>query len=159
MMALPENLHFLSFDKIKLGKIWEELRDFCWYLGEGEYSDPVFFTKVFTAPDSVILESSYGYFVIERIKQGNRAEVHLPLTDHKLSAHIPDIQAGLVWLFTEFDLRRVETNIYGFQRAVRRFLTKIGFQHEGTLRKRAMVRGEWRDVEMYSILREEIFNG
>lgn len=158
-MRLPEGVSLLSFDKQKLGKIWEELRDFCWYLGEGSYADPVFFTKVFTAPDSLIFELPYGYMIAEKIKAGGRAEVHLPFTDHKLSAHSEAVRNALTWLFIEFDLRRVETTVYTFQKAVKRFLAnKIGFQHEGTFRKRALVRNEWRDVEIYGILREEIFN-
>jgi len=34
-------------------------------------------------------------------------------------------------------------------------LEKIGFKREGTLRKTALIRGELRDVHVYSILREE----
>ncbi len=36
-----------------------------------------------------------------------------------------------------------------------RVLEKAGFQKEGRLRKSYFVRGEWKDIFMYSILREE----
>jgi ribosomal-protein-alanine N-acetyltransferase len=36
-----------------------------------------------------------------------------------------------------------------------RVLEKVGFQNEGRLRKSYFVRGDWKDLFMYSILREE----
>ena len=34
-------------------------------------------------------------------------------------------------------------------------LEHVGFRREGTIRKSSFVRGEWRDMFLYSILREE----
>jgi len=34
-------------------------------------------------------------------------------------------------------------------------LQKVGFKNEGTMRKRSFVKGEWRDLALFSILREE----
>jgi RimJ/RimL family protein N-acetyltransferase len=34
-------------------------------------------------------------------------------------------------------------------------LEKVGFKKEGTLRKPVVIRGEWTDMTLYSILREE----
>lgn len=39
--------------------------------------------------------------------------------------------------------------------ASQRVLEKVGFKKEGTLRKNFFIQGEWRDVLLYSILREE----
>jgi len=39
--------------------------------------------------------------------------------------------------------------------ASQKVLQKAGFKKEGTMRKRANVRGEWRDITLFSILREE----
>jgi len=36
-----------------------------------------------------------------------------------------------------------------------RALEKIGFRREGIMRKRSFIRGEWTDITLYSILREE----
>jgi RimJ/RimL family protein N-acetyltransferase len=39
--------------------------------------------------------------------------------------------------------------------ASQKVLEKVGFKREGTLRKTALIRGEWTDMFMFSILREE----
>jgi RimJ/RimL family protein N-acetyltransferase len=39
--------------------------------------------------------------------------------------------------------------------ASQKVLQKVGFQKEGTIRKRFYVRGEWQDLTIFSILREE----
>ena len=159
-MELPKGLRLLTFDREKLGNIWEELRDFCWYLGDGSYSDPVRFTELFFAKDSVILESDYGYMVLSNIRPGRDAEAHLPFLDHKLSIHTDDVKAAMIWAFIEFDLVRLEAQVYSFQKAIQRFLReKLGFTYEGRMRRKAFVQGRFCDVEMYSILREEVFNG
>jgi ribosomal-protein-alanine N-acetyltransferase len=36
-----------------------------------------------------------------------------------------------------------------------RVLEKVGFKKEGIMRKRSFIRGEWTDITLYSILREE----
>ena len=39
--------------------------------------------------------------------------------------------------------------------ASQKVLEKTGFQREGTMRRRFFIRGEWRDLVLFSILREE----
>jgi aminoglycoside 6'-N-acetyltransferase len=39
--------------------------------------------------------------------------------------------------------------------ASQRILEKVGFRREGIMRKRSFVRGEWTDMVLFSILREE----
>jgi RimJ/RimL family protein N-acetyltransferase len=39
--------------------------------------------------------------------------------------------------------------------ASQKVLEKAGFKKEGTIRKSAFIKGEWRDGCLYSILREE----
>jgi hypothetical protein len=159
-MELPKGIYLLEMTEEKITKLWQELDDFCRYLGSGDFRDSKIFLQEFLAKDSVILEASYGYFMAKGIRKGERAEVHLPLLDHKLSAHTEDVLGTVRWLFVQYGLIRVETLIYDFQNSVRRFLKdKLGFTHEGTLRKRTFLRGEWRDVEVYSILREEALDG
>lgn len=159
MMDLPEGLRFLALDREKLARIWEELRELDWYLGGGSFADPVKFTELFFAKDSVILETDYGYMILEKIRPGESALAHLPFTDHRLSVHTEDVKAALLWAFIEYDLRRIEARVYWFQRAVKRFLRKLGFTFEGCLRKKALRRGKFEDIEVYSILREEVIDG
>jgi RimJ/RimL family protein N-acetyltransferase len=39
--------------------------------------------------------------------------------------------------------------------ASRRVAEGCGYRHEGTMRKAAMLHGEWRDVDLFSLMREE----
>ena len=59
------------------------------------------------------------------------------------------------YLFLSRNIVRVQaaTNVENVP--CQRVLEKVGFQMEGRLRKSYFVRGEWKDIFMYSILREE----
>jgi len=59
------------------------------------------------------------------------------------------------YLFLSKDICRIEAGTNVRNKASQRVLEKVGFKREGTLRKVMFVRGEWVDVYVYSILREE----
>lgn len=157
-MKLPVGVRLLMVDRYKLDDLWERLRKYCFYLGTGDYKDPVYFVEDLLKDDTVALETDYGILIARNIHPGVRAEVHVAFWDHKLSVHTEDVKDCLIWLFGVFNLRRVETFLYGFQHTVKRFLTKrLGFTREGRMRKRVVLQGQFQDIDIYSILREEVF--
>ncbi len=60
------------------------------------------------------------------------------------------------WLFgAHADLAKLEA-ITDVENAIeRRVLARVGFQFEGILRRRNRLRGDWRDMAFYGLLREE----
>ncbi|MFB6159048.1 MAG: GNAT family N-acetyltransferase [Candidatus Nanohalobium sp.] len=57
--------------------------------------------------------------------------------------------------FENLRLHRIEASLFEFNEAGRNLLESLGFKHEGTHRKEKFKKGEYRDVEYYSILEDE----
>ena len=54
------------------------------------------------------------------------------------------------------DVNRIEAMVEPPNTGSRALLEKLGFQYEGTLRKHEMCRGDFVDIQMFSILREDL---
>ncbi len=61
----------------------------------------------------------------------------------------------LDYMFLSMATVRIQATTDVRNKASQRILEKAGFKREGTLRRFFFVRGEWRDIYIYSILREE----
>ena len=59
------------------------------------------------------------------------------------------------YLFLSKEIVRLQARTDTRNLASQRVLEKTGFKKEGLLRKAAFIRGDWRDLFIYSILREE----
>ena len=59
------------------------------------------------------------------------------------------------YLFLSKNIVRVQAHMAVRNLASQRVLEKVGFSKEGTVRRFKFIRGEWRDMFLYSILREE----
>jgi RimJ/RimL family protein N-acetyltransferase len=59
------------------------------------------------------------------------------------------------YLFLSKDIVRIQAHTDVANMASQKVLEKAGFKKEGTARKAFFMRGEWRDLFLYSILREE----
>ena len=59
------------------------------------------------------------------------------------------------YLFLSSGLNRIQAITDTRNLSSQRVLEKTGFQKEGLLRKTAFIRGDWRDLFIYSVLREE----
>ena len=59
------------------------------------------------------------------------------------------------YLFLSKDLVRIQAYTDPRNTASQRVLDKVGFKKEGVVRKSMFIHGEWRDLLLYSILREE----
>ena len=65
------------------------------------------------------------------------------------------VQMMVDYLFLSKDVVRVQAETNVENTASQKVLEKAGFMKEGLLRKAAFIRGDWRDLFLYSILREE----
>ena len=61
--------------------------------------------------------------------------------------------------FERIDLNRVEARCIAKNRASARVMEKAGMSYEGTLRRREYIKGAYKDMRMYSILRTEYATG
>jgi aminoglycoside 6'-N-acetyltransferase len=59
------------------------------------------------------------------------------------------------YLFLSKDIVRIQATTHFGNVASQKVLEKGGFKREGTLRKAVQSRGEWTDLVLFSILKEE----
>ena len=59
------------------------------------------------------------------------------------------------YLFLTREAACIQATTHVKNNASQRVLEKVGFKKEGAMRKRFFVRGEWQDIILFSILREE----
>jgi len=94
---------------------------------------------VMVAPYMRMLEIGYGVVSSER-RKGYCTEAAQLMVDY---------------LFLTKDVARIHATTHTKNVISQRVLEKVGFKREGTLRKPVFVRGEWTDLFIFSILREE----
>ena len=65
------------------------------------------------------------------------------------------VRAMISFGFREMNLNRIEARCIAENTASARVMEKAGMLYEGTLRRRELIKGEYRDIKLYSILRDE----
>lgn len=59
------------------------------------------------------------------------------------------------FLLFRLGLRRLEWRALDFNKPSQRLAERLGYRHEGTLREVTSIDGQWRNLEIYSLLRDE----
>lgn len=65
------------------------------------------------------------------------------------------VQAVIKEVFASTDINRIHAHHYLHNDASGRVMEKAGMRYEGTLRQRVFIKGEFRDIKMYAILRSD----
>ena len=96
---------------------------------------------------------SIGYFMAT----GNLLEIGYSLIPNERGKGYCTEAAKILvdYLFLSKSIVRVQTHTDVRNLASQQVLEKTGFKKEGVVRKSLFARGEWRDMILYSILREE----
>jgi len=160
MFNLPNNVKVSVLSREKLWQLWTRLSQFDSLFVDDNTKDPEVFIDQFLATDGITLETEGGVMVLRKIIPGLKAEAHVAFWDKHLSPRTEMLKECIKWAFLQFDLQRIETFVAEYARALRRFIEeKLGFTKEGVLRKTSFHNGQLIDVHVYSILKEEIFDG
>ena len=67
-----------------------------------------------------------------------------------------DAQEIIKWLFGYLRLKRLEAQIPVKNKQACEYAERLGFNMEGILRKNAIYNGDYVDIAMYSVLREDL---
>lgn len=88
------------------------------------------------------------------------AQVHFVFFDRRYKGRENITRRVLAWAFEHYGFRRLSAEIpmYSSQHTFG-FAYRVGFRSEGRKRKAIHYKGDWFDVGLYGILREEIENG
>jgi RimJ/RimL family protein N-acetyltransferase len=104
-----------------------------------------------------IVGEMQGYAVVQNLEPNVGCIVHHAIFDKGLKGAplVHGAREFLGHLFDEYDLRRIGTvvptnNSYG-----KRFATLLGFKFEGEIRKAFLFKGEYLNLMLYGMLKEE----
>ena len=104
-------------------------------------------------------EEDVGLIYFTDIAVGHQAVGHIMFWDKKLRGREDVALASIEMVMRDFHLVRVASIIPSWNKAALKFSEKIGMTLEGVARKATISRGEYRDLHLYSILREEMEDG
>jgi RimJ/RimL family protein N-acetyltransferase len=128
---------FKQETRTELEKIYDNLQDAQWFFVEKKDGTKIGVVGAFPVGD--LLEIGFSLILSERGK-GYCTEAATILIDYLF------LSRSLVRIQATTDLRNI---------ASQRVLEKVGFKREGVIRKSMFIHGEWRDLMLYSILKEE----
>lgn len=159
MIPLPDGVELGAFTKEGLKGVWESLKDFDPLFSDKEMRKPEVFLDEFLSNNSLILTTKEGFVLLDNIIPDLRGEVHFSFFDKRLSGREEMMREVLLWFFLTYNLKRIETFIPSYAKAVERFLLKVGLKKEGVLRDRVFHKDLLLDVYVYGILLEEVLDG
>lgn len=157
LLEMPEGCRLCTLSEWKLDALWEKVKDL-----DKLYSDDIrydfnWFRERMLNAKTLGIETEGGMMILTNINENLYAEAHVIFWDRKLSPHLETIKKCIVWSFLEFNLQRLETITPEYTRTLNRFIeSKLGFKHEGRMRKRMLYKGQFCDVHIHSLLREEV---
>jgi RimJ/RimL family protein N-acetyltransferase len=158
------NLRIVEKEDLPLAAEWTNSPDFL-----GEYNplrqvSKADIQKMYDNPSA-----QGGYFFIEKKDgtkigyvqhfpaAGNLAEIGYALTlnERRKGYCTEAVNIMIDYLFLSKNMMRVQAHTDVRNVGSQKVLEKTGFKKEGVIRKSFFTRGEWRDMILYSILREE----
>lgn len=141
--------------------IWDKVKGFdvLFYNEIGGRLDPVFYTL--TAPNSTWYEvkrdgEPVGIAYITGVVPGFDAEVGFLFWDRMVSGRQPLLLHLLEQVMDRFYLPRVSTKVPPYQSGTLRFVSSMGFQKEGEMRKAAVYKGQRWPLLLFGLTNEDL---
>jgi RimJ/RimL family protein N-acetyltransferase len=99
-----------------------------------------------------------GILFITDIYPGFQASAHFTFWDRTFNGREELIRQMIRYVFEEFGFHRLIAEVPLYSRPTLQAAEKVGFVKEGRMRKFTWYKGQWWDVNLYSVLREEVVN-
>lgn len=151
----------LVLTKEKIASLWERFKQFPMMfddLTKGNYN---LYINALMSPNSLFYEvgDEVGIAAATNINLRVDAVVHLIMFDRRLRGREKIFLEILDDVFTRGQLARVTAAFPASRSTTRKLVERLGFVHEGTLRKGMLIDGAYDDVIIYGILREDMYGG
>lgn len=163
--TVTRKVYLAKFTPQFLALLWEKQRNFRTLMGREIMTFPEFvdfFVK--TEKDNSItprglcfvVDDLVGIFWLSDIHAPSYAEVHYTFFDRRHKGRINLCREAIKYCFNNWNFNCLYVGVGLFATIPIRFVESIGFKREGRLRQRLQYKGVWWDVNMYSLLREEV---
>jgi RimJ/RimL family protein N-acetyltransferase len=155
----------LSIDNLK--EVWERSKEHATLFSQEVRQDFAKFISLFVKEGKSGLEATglfwviddfVGVFFLTEIME-NDALVHYSFFDGRFKGRTELVKEMLRYVFNKYGFVRLTGIVPVRAVPVWAFGKKVGFSEEGRKRKAVMYKGEWNDVLILGILREEVFDG
>lgn len=161
---VERSIYFVPLTSDRLRKYWENLSQFT-TLFNRHMRGIDDFIATFVSQESngelklngIIWEvDDVGIFFLTDIYPLYQATGHFTFWDRRIRGREKLIQRMLKHVFDEYGFHRIVAEVPLYSHATMGAVERVGFIKEGRLRKATYYRDAWWDVNLYSILREEI---
>jgi len=149
----------------KLGFFWQKLSQFDTLFNDFVRGDFAAFVNHFVqqvdgepVPAGLIWEvDDVGLFLLNEIKVGHSGKAHFVFWDRRFSGREALCRGMLEYVMEEYDLLKISVEVPVYANHTLQAVEKIGFVREGRIRRDILYKGNWFDVNVYSILKGETF--
>ena len=107
-----------------------------------------------------VIDDFVGVYYLNHIVPGVDAQVHYSFFDGCQNGRQDLTKKMISYVFERYDFNRLSVSIpcYAVD-ATPKFVENLGFKYEGKKRKLARYNGDWFDVKLYGLLKENHLNG
>jgi RimJ/RimL family protein N-acetyltransferase len=152
----------LGLDKLRF--LWNKLGEFDVLFNDYVKGDFSAFINHFVTQDEKGLRASglmweiddVGMFLITDIKPAISASAHFVFWDRVFRGRESLCREGLRQLFRKYLFQRIQVEVPLYAKKTLYAVERIGFIHEGRLRRSVQYKGEWFDVNIYSMIPEDL---
>jgi len=152
----------------KLNYFYDRLKEFDVVFNDHVPNSPGGFASIFvTVDENHVAQANgllwevddVGILYLTHIIPGLSALAHFSFWDKRLRGREQLIREMIKLAFQKYGFQRIETRVALYANPVLGAVERIGFVKEGRARKAVRRGGDWYDVNLYSMLREEVLNG
>lgn len=157
----------VSLTKEKLYEYYEKISQFNVVFNDLVPNDPVTFASIFLGQEAdgtffakgLIWEvDDVGIIYITDLDSSS-CLAHFTFWDKRLRGREKLIRESLKYGFERYGFERIEVRVPLYSKPVLNMIERVGLTKEGRLRNATRFDGQWFDVNIYSVLREELLNG
>lgn len=145
-------------DLNKLAAFYQKLREFPYFFDGRVKDNPYRFSQILAAESSRAFELGDfgGIIYFTNITPKGNAFANIAIWDEELLGR-PElgVAAGLA-VARAFDLHRLDATIIELNTPAITYATKLGFQHEGTIREVVWYNDHWENLVYLGVLRDEM---
>lgn len=155
-------LGHLSMERMKF--LWEKLSEFDVLFNDFVQGDFKAFVNHFIvqvdgqpAPAGLLWDvDDVGIIMVNEIIPFDSAKAHFVFWDKRFRGRENLIRKMLEYGFETYKFRRIRTEVPLYAAKTKKSVQRVGFIQEGRMRKAALWKGEWFDVDIFSILPEDL---
>lgn len=157
---------YISFERIQF--LWDKLSQFDTLFNDFVAGDFGAFVSHFVKQDAAGVPvaqgllwevDDVGIFFLNEIVPLESANAHFVFWDRRFKGREELCRRMVKYAFDTFGFHRIKTEVPLYAKGIYKAVERIGFVKEGRLREAVLFKGEWFDVNIYSILRSEVENG